>query len=553
MTRPLWKWQSRAILEFMAERRSDFLIEATPGAGKTRTGAEIALRLRAAGITPRIISVVPTQRLRKQTADKYRGDCGLQLKWDWKPGDGAFPGGDFCGVAVTYQTVTQNQGLFRSYCNGVPTLVVLDEIHHASRERSWGSALHYAFEPAVHRLMLSGTPFRSDDGAIPFVRYVDGKGVADVSYGYGDALADEVVREVYFPKFGGSMEWVDDDGRREATFADDLDDRGQSRRLRTALMADGGHLGGMLKQAHRDLMQMRDDDPDAAGLVIAIDQEHATVVAGRMRTELGVDPIIAISDDPGATDLIEQFETSGAPWIVAVRMVSEGVDIPRLRSCIYASNIITEMFFRQAVGRVVRKQDDHEQHWAHFYIPDDPRLRQYAADIRKQRDMVAIPPIEPSPQEGTGSRSPTTFVPLSSTAEDAGAVAGEHNLSADELTYAERVKLANTETASLSTLKVALLLKAAKHFPISAAESTTVPQPQDITARLQLLRRSNNKLAKRIAMRWGIEYREVNSSLNRLVGIRSVTQCFTVEALNRRLDFAERWFQSGDLAEAAGD
>ena len=49
-----------------------------------------------------------------------------------------------------------------------------------------------------------------------------------------------------------------------------------------------------------------------------------------------------------------RFADGDAPWIVAVRMVSEGVDIPRLRVGVYATNTVTELFFRQAVGRLVR-------------------------------------------------------------------------------------------------------------------------------------------------------------------------------------------------------
>jgi superfamily II DNA or RNA helicase len=548
----LRNWQNRAILQFMADRPPNFLCEATPAAGKTRVAAELAFRLRAAELTPRIITVVPTRRLRKQTADKYRRDCGLQLHYQWKPGDGVFPHGEYCGAVVTYSTIAQNVALFRKFCSDEPTLAVLDEIHHAHIERDWGSALFNAFEPAVHRLLLSGTPFRSDDGAIPFVRYVDGKGIADFSYGYDQALADEIVRAAYFPRFGGSMEWIDGEGHKSANFNDDLDERGQSRRLRTALTA-GEHLSGMLRQAHSDLLQMREDDPDAAGLVLAIDQDHAAEVARKMQRDLGVDPIVAISDDPAADRLIEDFESSAAPWIVAVRMITEGVDIRRLRACVFATNIVTEMFFRQAVGRIVRREDDHEQHWAHFYIPDDARLRQFATDIMKQREMV-MGTTGGDDEGGEGAPKPASlFLPLSSTIELAGGVAGPYLFTPTELAFAERVKLSNRETAGDTTLHVALLLRAANPNFASggAAAAEGASEADDLTARIKKSRNKNDKLAKAIAMRWGIEYRQVNETLNRLVGIRSVKVCFVAETLERRAAFAERWLAFGDFREAA--
>ena len=74
---------------------------------------------------------------------------------------------------------------------------ILDEVHHAGDALSWGDAVREAFGPAVRRLSLTGTPFRSDVNPIPFVTYAPGddgipRSVADYSYGYGRALADHV-------------------------------------------------------------------------------------------------------------------------------------------------------------------------------------------------------------------------------------------------------------------------------------------------------------------------------------------------------------------------
>lgn len=46
--------------------------------------------------------------------------------------------------------------------------------------------------------------------------------------------------------------------------------------------------------------------------------------------------------------------------LINPRMVSEGVDIPRLRVGIYATNITKELTFRQIIGRVVRRQDEYD-------------------------------------------------------------------------------------------------------------------------------------------------------------------------------------------------
>jgi len=545
----LFRWQAHAIEQFMRKLFPNFLCEATPGAGKTRVGAEIAFRLHKSREIEYVVVVVPSTHLRKQTSDAFRETTGLQLNYEWKPGLGEFPRGVFCGVVVTYNTILGNAAMFRRLCNKCPALVVLDEIHHASEKQSWGIQLHEAFELARFRVLLSGTPFRSDNGRIPFVRYVDGQGVPDVRYGYGEALADCIVREVYFPKVGGRMEWVDDDGQQAASFDDDIDEYGVSKRLRTALMAEGGVMLDMLRHAHRDLLEMREEDPNAAGLVVAIDQDHAKRIADRMRRELGVEAIIVVSDDDTSHNAIERFENSDAPWIVAVKMVSEGVDIPRLRVCVYASNTITELFFRQVVGRVVRREKDSNQHWAHVIIPDDARLRKFAAEIRSQRELILGKEKDPEGDGPSAPRAPSTFIPVSAKGEQAGAIGADLFLSPAELEHARSVKLLHRDTAGLSDVCVAILLRNTGSTWQAPPDERPSAQ-QDATARLHELRNTNEQTSRRIAFKVGLPFKEVNGSLNKAAGIRSVTKCFDEAKLVRRLEIATRWLNSGDLAEA---
>ena len=75
--------------------------------------------------------------------------------------------------------------------------------------------------------------------------------------------------------------------------------------------------------------------------MVAMDQEHAQGVAELLRHRAGVSPIVATSDDPTASERIARFSEGTQPWIVAVRMVSEGVDIPRLRVGVYATTTTT--------------------------------------------------------------------------------------------------------------------------------------------------------------------------------------------------------------------
>jgi superfamily II DNA or RNA helicase len=281
-------------------------------------------------------------------------------------------------------------------------MVILDEIHHAGHERAWGDGVFQAFELAAKRLSLSGTPFRSDSAKIPFVRYdVTAEGDlahADYTYGYADALRDGgVVRPVYFPRVDGQMEWSTPAGDvLRATFDDELARDQSSARLRTALSLDGDWLPTVLGQAHDRLRRSASSSPTPAGLVIATDQDHAHGIARLLRNRFNVPAEVVVSDDPTASKKIAEFAHNDRPWLVSVRMVSEGVDIPRLRVGVYATTTSTELFFRQAVGRFVRWQFGRSSQKAFVYIPDDPRLRAHAFQIAEARRHVLRPPARPT-------------------------------------------------------------------------------------------------------------------------------------------------------------
>ena len=415
-------WQHAALERFGATAHPDFLAVATPGAGKT-TFALTALRTILAERPARVVVVAPTAHLKVQWARAATG-LGLHLDPGWSPADGPLPR-DMHGVVTSYQQVAMTPGAFRVLAKDA--YVVLDEVHHAGEEQAWGESLLEAFTPSARRLSLSGTPFRSDTRAIPFVRYHLDEAVPDYEYGYGDALRDgRVVRPVYFPRTGGEMEWSAPDGSvHAATFDDPLATQLANQRLRTALSVDGEWLPAVLREAVDRLAETRRHQPDAAGLVIAIDQDHARGIAALLRSRFGTASVVVTSDDPEASDKIAAFAAGRDPWLVAVRMVSEGVDIPRLRVGIYATTVTTDLFFRQAVGRFVRWVPGIREQRAWLFLPDDPRLRIRAAEIaeqrrhslrRSRRDGEDEPPASHDPGGETTGEQLSLFAALSAVA-----------------------------------------------------------------------------------------------------------------------------------------
>jgi superfamily II DNA or RNA helicase len=363
---------------------------ATPGAGKTTFALQVASRLLGERRVQTLTVVAPTEHLKSQWADAAAA-VGVRLDPRFTNAQGATAQG-FDGVVVTYAQVAAHPMLHRARTQNRKSLVILDEIHHAGDALSWGDAIAEAFEPAAHRLALTGTPFRSDVNAIPFVRYeTDGEGLprsaSDHAYGYADALGDGVVRPVLFLAYSGEMRWRTRAGDEVAArLGEDLGTDATAQALRTALDPKGEWVGSVLAAADRRLTEVRRGMPDAGGLVIATDHEHARAYARQLTAICGEKVDTVLSDDPKASRLIEQFAASSARWLVAVRMVSEGVDIPRLAVGVYATTTTTPLFFAQAVGRFVRARRRGET--ASIFLPSVPSLLQHAAKMEDERDHV---------------------------------------------------------------------------------------------------------------------------------------------------------------------
>jgi superfamily II DNA or RNA helicase len=388
---PLRAWQRRALVEYLRRPGEDFLAVATPGAGKTTFALRIAAELLAHGTIEAVTVVTPTEHLKKQWA-AVAGAVGIQLDAAFRNAD-VHSSADFHGAVLTYAQVGMAPGVHRRRTLARRTLVILDEIHHAGDSRSWGDGVKAAFEPAVRRLMLTGTPFRSDENPIPFVRYERGadgllRSRADSTYGYADALHDGVVRPVIFLAYSGETRWRTSAGDElAARLGEPMTQDLIAQAWRTALDPTGDWMPQVLRAADARLTVLREGGmADAAGLVIATDQPTARAYAKLIGQLTGEKAVVVLSDDVGASGRIAAFAGSRQRWLVAVRMVSEGVDIPRLAVGVYATSASTPLFFAQAIGRFVRVRRPGET--ASVFVPSVAHLLELASDMEVERDHV---------------------------------------------------------------------------------------------------------------------------------------------------------------------
>jgi superfamily II DNA or RNA helicase len=539
--RQLRLWQERAIERFL-RTTEDFLAVACPGAGKTTFALTAAREAIDRGEARRVIVVVPTSHLRKQWAEAAVS-FGLRLDHAFENGSGVIAN-DMDGVVVTYQAVASAPHLYRMLSTRAESLVILDEIHHGGDTLSWGAALRSAFELATRRLLLSGTPTRTDRKPVPFVKYDEnGMFVAGYEYGYGAAIQDHAVRPIEFRALNGDMRWRAAGQVMNVSLAD-ADDTTLTHALRTALQHDGDWIRSVLEQADQELTRHRLSVPDAGGLVVASTQHDAVRYAEVLGRISGESPAVAISEDPKASDHIKKFTASSTRWLVAVQMVSEGVDIPRLAVGVYATNIRdSEMFFRQVVGRFVRMRGDDDETTATLLIPSVYPLLRYAETVEqvvnaalKHEEEVVRREVEQSELPGMGF----DFDPLgSSGGEHYATILAGDSFTDDELRMAEALARQVGMPASVSVSQVARLLRlsgggVATAVPVAAPVVPLAPADEK-----KQLRRVIKKKVARLHALTGTEYSHIHQRLNERFGDRIDTA--TADTLLGRLDLLEEF------------
>ena len=558
-------WQQDALDLYMTRNPKDFLAVATPGAGKTTFALRIATTLLDSGVVNRITIVAPTDHLKRQWADAA-AKVGIAIDPNFKNSDGQH-GRGFVGVAVTYAQVASKPMLHRAKTEAARTLVILDEIHHGGEALSWGDGLREAFDPAARRLSLTGTPFRSDTSPIPFVEYAEDRdGIrrskADYTYGYGNALRDHVVRPVLFMAYSGQMRWRTSAGDEmaaslgEAAVTKDI----TSQAWRTALNPTGEWIPAVLAAADKRLSEVRRTVPDAGGLVIATDHDDARAYAGQLKRITGQSPTVILSDDSKASSKIEEFSAGDQRWMVAVRMVSEGVDVPRLSVGVYATSTSTPLFFAQAVGRFVRARKRGET--ASVFLPSVPPLMILANTMEAERDHA----LDRPEKDEDGLFNPE---------ENLMAEANREDKASDELTKGkfealdsqasfDRVLFDGGEFGTgadigsdeeldflgipglLDAEQVGTLLRQRQHdqqsrkkrqSPLAEAASPTIPDHR-------MLMDLRNELAKNVAAwsaRTGTPHGVVHTKLREVCGGPAVAQA-NEEQLQARLRKLQDWF-----------
>jgi superfamily II DNA or RNA helicase len=406
-------WQQDALEQaekWLVDERKDrhFLINAAPGAGKTIAACVIAERLIRLNEIDRVVVIAPRSEIVNQWAEDFKRVTGRYMgKVTGGDGDIESLGIDVCATWAAVQRLADG---FQAVCRRSRTLLICDEHHHAAVKAAWGEGADSAFKDANFVLILTGTPIRSDRKQSVWLAYDDDGAIDHPEEGtytltYGEAVDLNYCRPVTFHRHEGLFTVDLEDGdsisvssKSPAELSDELKRvPGLQRALnfyrlactpqfeadnKTPLLS--GYQATMLDYASQKLTDLRYRMPDAGGLVIAPTIEMAEYMVKLIGQIEGEEPVLVHSQAANSENKIRAFRQTDKRWIVSVAMISEGVDIKRLRVLVYLPNALTELAFRQAIGRVVRTHGPDDDTRAYIVMPSFDILEAYARRVEDE-------------------------------------------------------------------------------------------------------------------------------------------------------------------------
>ena len=554
-------WQVTAIKQFLNTDELCFLAEATPGAGKTVFSGLCAKQKLDDGEVDFVVVVVPTKALKGGKDSGFMGDwtrCGVNLTAVLKDGKGRPK--DFHGGIVTYQQLPNIASTFETWArNGVRLMFVFDEVHHASETNVWGAAAEQCGRASVKILGMTGTPFRGDGRRISFVRYdAEDKAIASYRYSYRRAVSDNVCREVFFKNDDGIAEYIHQDEEHETRVSEAT--KAEESKASAVLFNPkvSKWLEKVIFKADELLDDYRITDIDAGGIIICrpgtddSDDRHLHQVAKLVEKLTGEKPEVITHEDQDASAKIDAFRRGSSKWICAVRMISEGVDIKRLRVMVMANRPSTELLFRQMVGRVVRVENPSIRENATVFIADFPQLREWAKQIAAEAQAGIKERNESDGEPGATDRAQSDFFPIGATHEEGGGISDFGEVfTAQEVNYAERIKRNDPVLAHLS---LSAIMHMARKMQLG---NLPEDQPEQIPLHIQKTeaRAKINKLVRRFAIRqnpdspdFGLAWRIIHQKTG-VKDINDLTDNHSIERMTQVEDLIKSMMK--DAAHAA--
>lgn len=375
-------WQNECIgkaLKSYKEICKHFFCLATPGAGKTTMASVLAKNLLEQNLIDLVVCISPSSIVALDFKEELERCTGAKLNG----GLGAI------GASYTYQRMLKLKNDFWQLFLHHRVFVIFDEIHHCAGSciedaNTWGlQVLEKIKDKAEFTLALSGTPWRSDNLPIVLAKYCEETGVVDSEYEYGirQAIKDGVCRTPSIVAVDSQKICVTD--HAETRIFASFDELLTEDDINYFDLIDNDEvIKYLLRVSLKKLERIKRKDCSAGGLIVAASLKHAQKIQSILETEFRTTSVLVSHVDPEANAIIQKYKVSSKDWIIAIGMISEGTNIPRLRVCCYLSNTKTEMYFRQVLGRIMRVQRSRDEE-CFLCIPSHARLVEYAMRLNE--------------------------------------------------------------------------------------------------------------------------------------------------------------------------
>ncbi|PCH90821.1 MAG: hypothetical protein COB85_09920 [Bacteroidetes bacterium] len=566
-------WQQAAferLVEVTREGKREFLCVAGVGSGKTLFASYVFNFFKDKNFIDSVVIISPTENIKRnwsktiEVAFNFKIDHSYSFKHAWPR--------DCHGISITFQSLNQpNVESLKRYV-GEKTLLIVDEVHHAGDERSWGEAIQQLGQQAGYKLLLSGTPDRPDNSPIPFVTYHYDpeskryKLESNYSYGYAEAVDDNVVCPVIFQRL--KAEALTFSGTETMEYDEVYSEK--QRKLFNQILTISPYSEGdkrswtyqSFEKANKKLNEINDfRNENYAGLIVCNSIKDAENLYDQISQMYGSDFVEIVTSKNRVGDLassqkIEKFFHSKQSWIISINMISEGVDIPRLRCILYASNVTTRVRFTQVMGRAVRNplHLKNNSDVCYFYLPDYAPLVHNAEGIEQELKHI-YQKIEQEEEarkrgEGNGTQFSIDDFVLESESIDAGNI-----FEGDLWNAVEDVKA--TTWADKEKVSKDIVLKLWKYFKDEQGGSTVneeEPHPfQTSTEQKEAYRKNVSKLVNQISYKLDGNkkpkpetIRKVHYQLNQRCNIQ-LSNTATLDQLKKKLRAAEKWLLSKNI------
>jgi len=503
------EWQKDALQKLAAHDSVYFNAEVVYGAGKTFFGIMAFLQQR----TPKDLFIVLTPTLSIKNAwYQDAAKMGVQLDPNWS---GCGLSSDYNGIIMTYQALS---GLAPSLAllakKGFRLFVALDECHHNGDDKATGRAIKEAFYDARIILNLSGTFFRHDDSIIHGGVIDQSSYSPDFEYSYTDALRDGIVRPCKFDLFNAFTYLRDSEGREFQVNGDNVREKGMGR-----LVGDDSIIAGMLTNTIQELNNKRILKPDAAVLITCKDIAHAQQVANHWLKLDGSHATVVTSDDNDSSKKLETFNKGNQRCLISVKMVSEGVSIPRICIISMLSSCQTALFFRQLVGRGIRKQESDAPLLDCSVIAIDTEdNRKHALEIEKQV-KIGLEEYKEKCTRDSVERNPSNYTVVSSGIDVKTTIIAGETLAES---FAKQINAVCRQTNTSYCNAYSIITAYEKSKNSTHISEIIMPAEQDKPKGTQRsdLSKLINKRVNRLGKYTNETQRELHNRFNDMIGVR---------------------------------